>query len=103
MGFFQMLAANFWLTVVILIFIVSIVSIVLGILLEAYKASIKASQKRMELRNEELRLQIQLEQQKKGIPPGPSPVAPVNLSYPKEATWAEQSQTGYEMGYQHQG
>jgi hypothetical protein len=102
MGFFQMLAANFWLTVVLLLFIISIVSIILGILLEVYKVSMKASQKMLELRNEELRLQLQLERQKKESLGGPGTPA-ANLSYPKEPSWAEQSQTAYETGYQQQG
>lgn len=100
MDFFQMLAANFWLTVAILLFIISIVSIFFGILLEAYKASLKANQKTMELHIEEMRLQLQLEQQKKENLAGSGPAA--NLYTPKEPTWAEQSQTGYELGYQQQ-
>ena len=99
MSFIQMLANNFWLTIVILLFIISIVSIVLGILLEFYKTTIRASEKRMELRNEELRLQLRLEQQKKeNIGGSPS----TNLPQPKEPSWEEQSQLHYEMGYQQQ-
>jgi type II secretory pathway pseudopilin PulG len=100
MSFIQMLANNFWLTVVLLLFIISIVSIVLGILLEVYKTSIRASEKRLELRNEELRLQLKLEQQKKENLSG-SPSA--SLPQPKEPSWEEQSQIHYEMGYQQQG
>jgi hypothetical protein len=100
MDFMQMLANNFWLTVVLLLFIISIVSIVLGILLEIYKTSIRASEKRLELRNEELRLQLRLEQQKKeNLSGSPS----VNHPQPKEPSWEEQSQIHYEMGYQQQG
>lgn len=97
MDFWNMLATNFWLTVVLLIFIISIVSIILGILLEAYKASLRDSQKRHELRNEELRLQLKLEQQKKENAAGTSPA---NHPQPKEPSWEEQSQISYEMGYQ---
>lgn len=100
MDFLQTLTNNFWTTVVLLLFIISIVSIVLGIFLEAYKTSIKASQKRMEMRNEELRLQLKLEQQKKENLAG-SPSA--NPAYPKEPSWEEQSQIQYEMGYQQKG
>ena len=100
MDFMQWLANNFWLTVVLLLFIISIVSIILGIWLEAYKASIRASQKRMELHNEELRLQLQLQQQKKENAAGTSLV---NQPQPKEPSWQEQSQIHYEMGYQQQG
>ncbi len=100
MSMMQWLAANFWLSVALMIFIISIVSIVLGIALEAYKARIKTGQKMLELRNEELRLQLQMERQKKENLSGPMPANP---SYPKEASWAEQSQSGYEMGYQQQG
>lgn len=97
MGFMQMMANNFWLTVVLLLFIISIVSIVLGILLEVYKTSIRASEKRLELRNEELRLQLGLAQQKKeNAASSPS----LNLPQPKEPSWEEQSQISYEMGYQ---
>ncbi len=103
MDFFQMLAANFWLTIALLLFIISIVSIFFGILLEAYKVSLRSSQKTMELRNEELRLQIQLEQQKKENLTSGTGLTAANLSTPKEPSWAEQSQTGYELGYQQQG
>ncbi|MGH2497863.1 MAG: hypothetical protein ACRDIV_24440 [Ktedonobacteraceae bacterium] len=99
MDFLKMLTANFWTTVVILLFIITIVSIVLGIILEMYKTSIRASQKKMELRNEELRLQLKLEQQKKGNVLD-SPQA--NHPQPKEPSWEEQSQVHYEMGYQQQ-
>jgi hypothetical protein len=97
MGFMQMLTDNFWTTVVILLFVITIVSIVFGILLEIYKTSTTASEKRMELRNEELRLQLKLEQQKKETLGG-SPST--NLPQPKEPSWEEQSQINYEMGYQ---
>ena len=97
MDFLKLLTANFWITVVILLFIITIVSIVFGIFLEIYKTSIRASEKRMELHNEELRLQLKLEQQKKENM-GSSP--PMNLPQPKEPSWEEQSQIGYEMGYQ---
>lgn len=97
MGFMQMLTDNFWITVVILLFVISIVSIVLGILLEIYKTSTRASEKRMELRNEELRLQLKLEQQKKENPVGS---LAANHPQPKEPSWEEQSQINYEMGYQ---
>jgi len=97
MGFMQMLTANFWTMVVLLLFIISITSIVLGIALEAYKYSTRSRQKMMELRNEELRLQLKLEQQKNGLPSAPS-----NLPMPKDPTWAEQSHSGYDLGYQQQ-
>jgi hypothetical protein len=100
MDFMRMLTDNFWTLVVLLLFIITIVSIVLGILLELYKTSIKASQKRMELHNEELRLQLMLEQQKKEDRAG-SPLA--NHPLPKEPSWEEQSQISYEMGYQQRG
>jgi hypothetical protein len=98
MGFMQTLAANFWITVVVMIFIISIVSIVLGIALEVFKVSSKSRQKMLELRNEELRLRLKLEQQKKGGQPG----VPADLVLPKEPSWEEQSQVNYEMGYQRQ-
>lgn len=100
MDFMQWLSNNFWLTVVLALFIISIVSIVLGIWLEAYKASIRASEKKLELRNEQLRLQLKLEQQKKESAASPSPV---NLPGPRDPSWEEQSQIHYEMGYQQQG
>jgi len=100
MDFMRILTDNFWTMVVLLLFIISIVSIVLGILLEVYKTSIKAGQKRMELRNEELRLQLMLDQQKKEDRAG-SP--PASHSLPKEPSWEEQSQISYEMGYQQRG
>ena len=98
MGFMQMMAANFWITVVVMIFVISLVSIVLGIALEAYKVSSKSRQRMQELRNEELRLRLKLEQQQKGTQPG----VPADLVLPKEPSWEEQSQVRYEMGYQRQ-
>ena len=100
MDFMKILSENFWTTVVLVLFIISIVSIVLGILLEFYKIRIRSSQKLQELRNEELRLQLKLEQQKKGNRPD---FSAADFPSPKEPTWAEQAQAGYEMGYQHQG
>ncbi len=99
MGFMQMLAANFWIMVVVMLFIISMVSIVLGIALEAYKVSSGSRRKMQELRNEELRLRLKLEQQKKGTLTG-TPAA--DLVLPKEPSWEEQSQISYEMGYQRQ-
>jgi len=102
MDFFQILAANFWLTVALLLVIISIVSIVLGILLEVYKVSNKSRQKMLELHNEQLRLQLQLERQKKGMPTDSGALA-AHLYNPKDPSWAEQSQADYEIGYQQQG
>src|SRR5579871_2756987 len=119
MGFMQMLTDNFWAMVALLLFIISIVSIVLGIALEAYKSSMKARQKMLELRNEELRLQLQLQQQRNGLPremnwhpnndewhqlqqqrSGPLPTPPsTNIPMPKDSTWAENEQSGYQLGY----
>ena len=99
MGFIQMLTNNFWTMVVLLIFVISIVSIILGIFLEAYKTSERAREKRMELRNEELRLQLKLEQQKKGNLASPFPE---DHPQPKDPSWEKQSQIHYEMGYQQQ-
>jgi len=93
MSFMQMLAANFWTTVILMIFIIAIVSIVLGIWLEAYKVQSKSRQKMLELRNEELRLKLEL--QKRGTQAGIS-------EEPKEPSWEEQAQTSYEIGYQQQ-
>lgn len=99
MEILKFLAANFWLGVVLMIFIITIVSTVLGIALEAYKTTIKHHQKTLELRNEELRLRLMMEQQQRekrtGIPMEPVPP-------PKEIPWEEQTQTSYEMGYQQQ-
>jgi hypothetical protein len=100
MDFMKLLSENFWTTVVLLLFIITIVSIVLGILLEVYKIRIRSSQKLQELRNEELRLQLKLQEQKKGRG---TDFAPTDYSSPKEPTWGEQAQTGYEMGYQQRG
>ncbi len=100
MDIMKYLTDYFWMTIVVMIFILSIVSIVLGVLLEMLKVTIKGRQKRHELRIEELRLQVQLEKQKKENRAGP---AAANVPLPKESSWEEQSQTGYEMGYQQQG
>lgn len=100
MDFMKLLSDNFWTTVVLALFIISIVSIVMGIMLEFYKVRIRANQKLQELRNEELRLQLKLQGQKKEKGTG-SP--PADFSSPKQPSWEEQAQTGYEMGYQQQG
>ncbi len=99
MDFLKWLAANFWISVALMIFVISIVSIVFGIILEAYKATIKSRQKMLELRNEELRLRLMMEQQKKEQRTG-TPMA--DATPPKEASWQEQAQTSYDMGYQQQ-
>ena len=99
MDFLKLLTDNFWVTVVLLLFIITIVSVVLGIWLEAFKIGIRSRQKLLELRNEELRLQLKLEQQKKENLAEP---LPANRPLPKEASWDEQVQTGYDMGYQQQ-
>lgn len=95
MDFLKMLADNFW----FMLFIIIIVSVVGGLVLEAYKASIKSRQKMLELRNEELRLRLMMEQQKKEQRTGASAA---DVTLPKEASWQEQAQTSYEMGYQQQ-
>ena len=100
MDIMKYLTDYFWMTIVEMIVIISIVSMVLGILLEMFKVTARARLKKHELRIEELRLQVQLEKQKKENRAGPS-AAKVPL--PKESSWEEQSQTGYEMGYQQQG
>jgi predicted Holliday junction resolvase-like endonuclease len=100
MDFLKILSDNFWAAAILMIFIISIVSIVLGILLEFYKVRIRATQKMLELRNEELRLQLKLQEQKKPQRPD-FPAA--NFSSPKDSHWGEQAQAGYEMGYQQQG
>lgn len=100
MDFLKILTDNFWATVVLALFIISIVSIVLGIALEFYKVRIRASQKHQELRNEELRLQLQLQEQKKDRR---SDFPAADFSSPKDSRWGEQAQAGYEMGYQQQG
>ncbi len=100
MDFLKILSDNFWAMLVVLLFIISIVSIVLGIMLEFYKVRIRASQKLQELRNEELRLQLKLQDQQKDKRPN---FSAADYSSPKEPTWGEQAQAGYEMGYQQQG
>lgn len=99
MDIMKYLTDYFWMTIVVMLFIITIVSIVLGILLEMFKVVARGRQKAHELRIEELRLQVQLEKQKKENRSGSS----ANVPLPKESSWAEQSQTGYEMGYQQQG
>jgi hypothetical protein len=101
MDFIKMLTENLWAAVVLMLFIITMVSIVFGILLEAYKVNMKYRQKMQELRNEELRLQLKLGQQKKENTFGSwSPDIPL----PKEEpSWPEQSQSSYKMGYEQQG
>ena len=100
MDFIKLLSENFWTTVVLSLFIISIVSIVLGIWLEFYKIRIRSSQRLQELRNEELRLQLKLEQERKGKE---HDFPPTDFSSPKQPSWGEQVQAGYEMGYQQRG
>lgn len=99
MDFLKLLAANFAISVILMLFIIAIVSIVLGIALEAYKANINSRHKILELRNEELRLRLMMEQQKKEQRTG---VPAAEVTPPKEASWQEEAQTNYEMGYQQQ-
>jgi hypothetical protein len=94
MDIIRIMTENFWTTLVLMLFIITIVSIVLGIMLEFYKTKIRASERAQELRNEELRLQLQL-QGGKGERDSSK-----HVSLPKEPSWAEQSQMSYEMGYQ---
>ena len=98
-AFLQTLAANFWMSVILMLFVITIVSIVLGIGLEAYKIQNKSRQKLLELRNEEMRLHLMAEQQKREQRTG-SPTAPATP--PKDVSWEEQSHVNYEMGYQQQ-
>jgi cell division protein FtsL len=94
MDIIRIMTENFWTTLVLMLFIITIVSIVMGILLEFYKTRIRAAERAQELRNEELRLQLQLQGRKDVLD------SSKNVSLPKEPSWAEQSQVSYEMGYQ---
>lgn len=98
-AFFQMLAGNFALSIVLMLFTIAIVSIVLGIALEAYKVKNKSRLKLLELRNEEMRLHLMMEQQKREQRTG-SPTTPATP--PKDASWEEQAHVSYDMGYQQQ-
>ena len=101
MDMMQLLTANIWVTIVLLLFIIAIVSIVLGILLEFYKINVRSQQKMLELRNEELRLQLQLGQQKKDKP---ADSWAADIPVPKdEPSWVEQPQASYKMGYEQRG
>jgi membrane protein insertase Oxa1/YidC/SpoIIIJ len=101
MDFIQLLASNFGFAIMFLIFVIAIVSIVLGILLEFYKTTLKARQRMQELRNEELRLRLQLEhRQPKNEPLADSQAA--DISQLQEMSWAEQPQAHYQAGYQQQ-
>jgi|GEM_PF-1354839 type II secretory pathway component PulJ len=101
MDFIQLLASNFGFAIMFLIFVIAIVSIVLGILLEFYKTTLKARQRMQELRNEELRLRLQLEhRQPKNEPLADSQAS--DISQPQELSWAEQPQAHYQAGYQQQ-
>ncbi|WP_201388544.1 hypothetical protein [Ktedonobacter sp. SOSP1-85] len=98
MNFMTIMAQNLFLSVALMIFMITMVSIVFGILLEVYKVNLRARQRMQELRNEELHLQLQLEQQRGTSRGKPSRD---DLPHPKEtASWDEQPQSNYEMGYQ---
>ena len=108
--FLNMLTEHFAMTVILLVFLITIVSIVMGIALEFYKATIKGHQKSIELRNEQLRLQLQMKQQEQVQGPasargkrdrenwGSTPES--DTPRPKDASWMEQAQVSYDMGYQ---
>jgi|SRR6266567_2763657 len=101
MDFIKMVSENFWMAIILMLFIITIVSIVLGILLEAYKVSLNHRQKTLELRNEELRLQLKLDEQKKEHLAGSWEQDP---PMPKEEpSWPEQTQSSYRMGYEQRG
>ena len=101
MDFIKMVSENLGTTIILMLFIITIVSIVLGILLEVYKVSLKYRQKTLELRNEELRLQLKLDQQKKEHLAGSWAE---DLPLPKEEpSWPEQTQSSYRMGYEQRG
>jgi hypothetical protein len=104
MDFIKMVSENLWTSIILMLFIITIVSIVLGILLEAYKVSLKYRQKTLELRNEELRLQLKLDQQKKEHLSGSSGSWAQDPPLPKdEPSWPEQTQSSYRMGYEQRG
>jgi type II secretory pathway pseudopilin PulG len=104
MDFIKMMSDNLGTTFILMLFIIIIVSIVLGILLEAYKVSLNHRQKTQELRNEELRLQLKLDEQKKEHPAGSSGSWEQDPPMPKEEpSWPEQSQSSYRMGYEQRG
>ena len=104
MDFIKMVSENLGTMVLLMIFTITIVSIVLGILLEVYKVSLKYRQKMLELRNEELRLQLKLDQQKKEHPAGSSGSWAQDPPFPKEEpSWPEQTQSSYRMGYEQRG
>ena len=101
MDFIKIVSENLGTMILLGIFTITIVSIVLGILLEVYKVSLKYRQKMLELRNEQLRLQLQMEQQKKENLAGS---LAEDLPLPKEEpSWPEQTQSSYRMGYEQRG
>ncbi len=63
------------------------------------RQSFKHRERMQERRNEELRLQIQLEQMRNMHTSGQN-VPPPSGPLPKGASWEEQVQAPYEMGYQ---
>jgi hypothetical protein len=65
------------------------------------KRSLKHRETMQEKRNEELRLQLQIEQAKNERLNTPYQSSPP-VSVPKDATWEEQTSASYETGYQQQ-
>ena len=63
------------------------------------RQSFKHRERMQERRNEELRLQIQLEQAR-NMHAGGQHMLPAPGPLPRDASWEEQIQTPYEMGYQ---
>jgi cell division protein FtsB len=89
---------NFWLIVIFLFFFGgSIWAAVQWII----RHILEHQEKMQEMRNEELRLQLQIAQANKGNF-NQEPLRPSTSPALKDASWEERAQTDYETGYQQQ-
>jgi hypothetical protein len=97
MGFFNLIFDHFWEVVIFLILFGGSIGAALRWII---RQSFEHHERMQEKRNEQLRLQIQLEQARnERISTQRPPVASDPL--PKDASWDDEIQTTYEMGYQH--
>ena len=93
----QLFFDHFWETVLFLFFFGGSIWAAIQWII---RRSLKHREKMQELKNEELHLQLQIAQmnQESFLKKPFHSSSPM----PKEASWQEQGQTAYEMGYQHQ-
>ena len=91
----QALFDHFWLIIIFLFLFGGSIS---GAIKWTIRRSLKHRESMQELKNEELRLQLEIAQMRKKASTSPVPPAPA----PKEVAWEEREAFRYETGYQQQ-